>query len=668
MKAIVCWNKCDINEKQQLEKFISFLLMMDENELLVDFLFSEDEFRTMTVPINSYYAIIVLCELTWENKPYESFYGIDFIQNEIRLKGINLPVLFLSFINRNQILRIDSAKQIISTYSLGNHFIQIPLASQSDIDKFFRMELVPPSEMEDSLNFISYQKIVSTIRHDLHNDNVEECKGRLINIIKKANLSEQNDYIQKLESIDEVNELKLFCDTIEKDIPEQGNTVKKSRDNHKVLLLEDTVTEEIHLLLNEANESNVNMIHCKKTSEAYELISNDNLNQFTVIIADFRIWDNPDAEHEEKLMSEKQGYRFIEDVVKLGRRYTFVAFSELPRAFRMRISSYSNTLIIPEEKSIALSSEVQRKTFINKIAYWSDQTQLSFANRASTNPLFVLCYNYLKTHKRQSYVDIDRESSKLIEEFNKTFQDVKHIFDQNNDYKNKIKGLSFKQEWNMPSDEDEVLVRWIYDKVYKNWKPKTDKKDIILKNLDKDTSKTIIESICKKLKEWYVHYGDRTQAHKLKNTKLSQFSSEERKVILKSRAAKPDKREIDLEKDINTFINKLIIRRLSIYFYYWLIINQKNLNTIIFPNNLMKNPFGFINCVNSFLHNWYINKNYCHTETRKEAPKTTQKALWISNTRDRSITKLSEIGLTYEEELFFNENFPDLYTRWKSGS
>ena len=92
-------------------------------------------------------------------------------------------MLFLSFLSREQILQHDDSKQIISTYALGNHFIQLPMASEDEIRLFKAMGPIPSEEMEDNLNFVAFDKIVSTIRHDVNKDNIEACKKQLKNII-----------------------------------------------------------------------------------------------------------------------------------------------------------------------------------------------------------------------------------------------------------------------------------------------------------------------------------------------------------------------------------------------------------------------------------------------------------------------------------------------------
>lgn len=630
MKALICWNTCTDYEKNQLENQIRFLLKKEGKSLELEFLYSKDEFDSKRDYIKNYNAIIVLCELTWNNKLYSNLYGIDFVKNEIRLPGINLPVLFMSFLSRSQILKLDSSKQIISTFALGHHFIHLPTANVGEIEKFYEMELVPSSEMEDTLNFISFDKIVSTIRHDVNSENIEECKLRLINIIDKANFDDKKQLFDDLGDVNNSKGIKDFCDDIEKKIPVKGDLVNRSSGGYNVLLLEDTETEEIKSLLREAKENNINITHCKKTSEAFQFIKDDTFNKLVVIIADFRIWDNPDATHEEKLMSEKQGYRFIEDVVKLGRRYTFVSFSELPRAFRMRIATSSQTQIIPEEKALILSSATKRKAFINKIIYWAEQTQFSFANKASKEPVFAALYNTFKNSKENDELNLTQTSLKLISEFQKAFESdnkivVDNLFDADNGFATYLAKLKSNDSFEFKQE-------------------KFDLSTLSIKDINAFSNKLIMRRLV-----IYAYWHISEVIQDIYNTSYPEHIT-----------------VIDEDKKKNGHYK-----------------NKPEYNKAITE---FKRYFGVINIINTLLIQGYICKKFCYIrneaifreESRNipaKASSITNKALWIHNRkntigarRDIRVSVLSDIGFTSEEETFFSDHFPDLFKKWKTKS
>jgi len=664
--VLVIWNS--VTSINNFELYLKFLLHNCDNASF-DFAFDQSELGPKLSKWEEYTHLIVLCELTWDEKPYSNFYGIDLVKNEIRLQGINLPVLFLSFLSRKQILELDNLKDIISTYALGNHFIQLPTTSNEEIEKFYKMELVSGAEMEDTLNFISFDKIISTIRHDVNNENIEECKKRLKNIIEKSNKSDKEEYFIQLNGAKTVEEIRIICDSLEKQLPDNRLTKKHDDIKYKVLLLEDTETDGIKALINE-EKNDLNIVHFKKTSEAFKTISEDTFNEFLVIIVDFRIWDNPVTPHSEKLMSEKQGYRFIEDVVKLGRRYTFVSFSEMPRAFRIRIASTSQLLILPEEKSLVLSTEEQRLAFINKLRYWAEQTQASFAQRASGNPVFIEFYNYYQSAKKEDTSEVDKISKEYIDSFNAAFADINAIFQEDNAFKNTIKGFEFKQIWVLKKTDDELITDWVYKmySIFYGRKRKEELNELTLEKYLNTTDDETCKSISKNLLEWYGHYGDKKEQYtKLIREQIPSLNSQERNAILTSKAAKQNKQVPDFNSDLLNFINKLIARRLAIYIYYWLHLNSEKINRVISTSAVGNKPFGYINCVNTILTNWYLDSEHCYIDPNQDnvAPKTTTSCLWIENRKGR-VLKLQDIGLTYEEEKFFENYYHNLYKEWKS--
>lgn len=624
--VLIIWN--EVTDKKHLEHFIQNSFF-SADETLFDFAFNKLEFEAKQRNWCDYTHLIVLCELTWNDKLYSNLYGIDLMKNEIRLKGINLPVLFLSFLSREQLIELNNLNDIISTYALGNHFIQLPTPTKSEIEKFYKMELVPETEMEDTLNFISLDKIISTIRHDVTNNNIDECILRLSNIVEKSNKSnkEKEELLLKLNKKNyTVEKVISICDELEKKLPD-NRSLENNNIKYKVLLLEDTATDGIKALIKEAKDT-LDIVHFKKTSEAYEALIDDTFNEFLVIIVDFRIWDNPDVSLSEKLMSERQGYRFIEDVVKLGRRYTFVSFSELPRAFRLRIASSSQSLIIPEEKSLVLSTYEQRLAFINKLRYWAEQTQLSFAQKASKDPVFIALYNFYMSSKINNESFITTKSNEWINEFNKAFIvdekiHIDNLFDKSNSFSNFLskefnKGFEFKQEKfkvtalsqkDLNAFTSKLIMRrlviyayWCIDEVAKDIYEISSPEHIKVIDADKKSKRT-------------THYNDKKR----------------------------------IKEAISDF----------------------------------KKYFGVVNIINTLLIQGFITKKFCYIRNEEifdyesrnipaKASSITNKTLWIHNkkniegVRNRRVEKLSDIGFTREEEKFFKSYYPALWEEWNN--
>jgi hypothetical protein len=524
---------------------------------------------------------------------------------------------------------------------------------------------------------------VSTIRHDVNKDNIEACKKRLKNIIRKKGL--RNVFEVKIDDCITVTDVRNICDEIEPEVKSKSSEMssKNGDSNYRVLLLEDEKKAEILALINEAKSAGLIINHCRKTSEAYKLIEKDTDNEYSVLVVDFRIWDNPDLDFEYKRMTEKQGYRFIEDVVKLGRRYTFVSFSELPRAFRLRIASSSNTRVIPKEKNLSLSSEEQRRVLINDIIHLAEETRDSLAKNASDKEVFVQFYNTAASMKdwEKNKDFIDENSTKFIDLFINTFKTNKDlIFDPNNDFWNKFKLSAIEYKFNFQvtahKPESEVIYDFFYTMCYK-----VGEIDKIIHNIEfYKTNIDIYENICDHIRNTLkinddsfiiddivdLHYlsCEYTCERTIDNKEgfisdfLPKLSLEAKNRIL-AKSTKINYREPNYLEDISKFINQLIIRRLGLYIAYWIKENQ----------DLLKHTkYTTMQSLNSFLFQGFIPNHPTAAERKKNSGrKTTNQDLWFSPRKDKGVTSVSEfydIGMTIEEEIFFRTKYRDLYKKW----
>lgn len=669
MKRLICWNPCNDDGQKCVSHGLSKILNLEGDEL--EFIFDYQSFKQKTENTlwKNYDSIIMLSELEWNNAAYSKLYGIELIKDDVRLKEINLPVLFLSFLSREQILKHDDSKQIISTYALGNHFIQLPFfASDKDIELFKAMQPVPSEEMEDNLNFVAFDKIVSTIRHDVNKNNIEGCKKRLKNIVKKRGLRDKFEV--KIDECSTVVEVKNICDEIEPKVKSKGSDMStvESDSEYKVLLLEDEDIEDIDALIKEAKVSKLTITHCRKTTEAYKIIEEDKNNEFLVILVDFRIWDNPDTDFAHKIMTEKQGYRFIDDVVKLGRRYTFVSFSELPRAFRLRIASTSNTRVIPKEKNLSLSSKEQRKVLLNDIIHLAEETKDSLALNASDKEVFVRFYNTAASMK--SWEDnkkyIDDKSLEYINLFIETFDTDKNlIFEENNSFWTKFNiEYKFNFQTKLQKSDDEIISDFFY-KLYEDEEITSfSGEDATLKSL---VSKTLTKSYPKEIEkiinivcENQRKYGTKDQKRSFEKNVIPYMQQDIKTLILLD-CKKINYKEPDYLEDIPKFVNQLIIRRLGMYIAYWIKNNQ---------GLLQGAQYSTMQSLNSFLSQGFIPATPTPGERKRNSGrKTTNQDLWFSPRKNKGVSSVKEfndIGMTIEEEKFFHERYSNLYEEWKN--
>nr|WP_315005903.1 hypothetical protein [uncultured Capnocytophaga sp.] len=560
-KLLLCLNESYRNSQEKIQKFFErkFLGKSKINRIY-DFVYDLDSFKEKLplVRNNGYDALIVLCELIWDEQgkshSYTDFWGINLVQKEIALdREIDTPVLFISFCSRAEILSRYPYKQIISLYALGYHFIQLPVSSSDERRAFNSMQRISPLEKEDGYQYAHMQGMLSIIRHDVkdgkHSDYYRDW---LTQIIQTAPDSKQKEELLSQVKESSSQTIGILCTKAEElftiDYP-----ISLTEEPHKVLILDDDPSR-LENLIKEGQDKGLSLTLCTKTSEALKRIEQDVTNAYKVAIVDFRIWDNPNVPPSELTMTEPQGYRFIEEVAKLGHYCIFISFSNLPRMFRLKLSSLSHILIVPEDKELVLSNEQQQANFIQKIQYWIAQATERIRINVFKNDNWFKIYKKVINIKENNR-EIDEESEKIIHSFIEISEKVTESIDS--------------------------------------------------KNLKVDKE---IEKFKKQLEK------------------------------LKYRE----------EKNVNTsnFVPKLIIRRLAIYLYYWFEEEASITDKIT----------SYVNC---FLVNPFLLKEIeSHTNNRI----TSQALSLSSNTKD--LKRFQDILLTYEERVFFRQNYPYVYKKY----
>ena len=667
-KILLCFNK--YKEKDEIENYFQNSFFSKDRIGAIDFVYDWSSFEKKREAIKSseYAALVVLCQLTWQDgqgKLHEAkeHWGVRLVQREICLdREIDIPVLFLSFLPKKDIIDSYPDMQIISLYTLGYHFIQLSTTglSNADLEAFYKMERVLPLEKEDAYQFANPKGMLALIRHDVKQDKVECYRKWLEQILQTA--AESTEKKQLLELLDSATEEeirnicteaeKLFTDAI-LSLPKENTATDKQKPH--VLILEDD--ENILKEFKEEAKDKIMLTHHTNTVEALAEIKADTNNTYKVVIVDFRIWDNPSAALSQRTMTQPQGYRFIEKVVAMGHYCVFIALSELPRMFQLRISSLSSILIVPENKQLVLSTPQQRANFIQKLHYWAADTEERLKVNAFGSEKLFEFYKWLLMQKEE-FEKIDTKTVELKDKFDKIVGedvgriDVGKIYEAKNFmnfpiFKNEYKNS--KTEWNLnekPLSDDEYFDNWCKSVInrYNNRENKGNLDEEIKQVLDieEDNDVKIFHNLIPKRLREKIRYN---------------FSDEQREKIVKIQKGK-DKRTIDFEEDKPTFIKKLIIRRFAIYLYYW------------FEKNNFKDKC--ITKLNLFLQEGKI------PEKATDYPKNpdnriTSKCLFLTHKqgkkqgdkKGKDIKSLQDIALTFEEVIFFRNNVPDLYGKIK---
>ena len=664
-KTLICLNE----DLSFLENYFKNVFFEGNSKIACDFIYDKVAFdrKKQAIENNTYDAIVVLCEITWEGHTSAQLWGIELVQQELCLNPhIFTPVLFVSLFSQAQILQREPHKKIIAAYALGYHFIQLPIATKDDMNRFYNMERVGTLEKEDAYHFASRKAMVQAIRHDVKNtsESIEISRQRLLKLLETA----AEGYQQRAEEIKTkmgaspltVEDIIAICNEIEpwfvdeyirSSSSEEGSTPPK---NYKVLFLED----EKNLLDNLKIEAKgkIEIIHCTQTSKALKRIKQDESNEIKVVVVDFRIWDKPEDYYNQRML-EPQGYRFIEKMVAMGHYCVFIVLSELPKMFQHRISSLSPILIVPENKQLVLSTAEQRANFIQKLHYWAADTEERLKVNAFGSEKLFEFYKWLLMQKEE-FEKIDTKTVELKDKFDKIVGedvgriDVGKIYEAKNFmnfpiFKNEYKNS--KTEWNLnekPLSDDEYIDNWCKSVINRNNnrenKGNLDEEIKQVLDIEEDNDVKIFHNLIPKRLREKIRYN---------------FSDEQREKIVKIQKGK-DKRTIDFEEDKPTFIKKLIIRRFAIYLYYW------------FEKNNFKDKC--ITKLNLFLQEGKI------PEKATDYPKNpdnriTSKCLFLTHKqgkkqgdkKGKDIKSLQDIALTFEEVIFFRNNVPDLYGKIK---
>ena len=686
INLLVIWNSVEKTKERNLKMFIEdFLLLHDSHNYQLTLVYSETELNNVLIE-NNFTYIIVLCELIWENNTYTDFYGIELVQQQIRVKynnrkPINLPILFVSFCNREQIIKKDQTKEIINTYGLANHFIQLPNASETDIVNFWKLKPASELEMIDTLHFCAYDRMIASIRHGIGTIPLEQLKLKILNIISKI------DYKLKLNEIkytftncNSTENFKLLCDKLEELISVSSISSRPivERGEFKVLLVDDETTNNLKALIDEAAPG-ILINHYNTTAGALQTLKDDFLNDYQVVISDYRIYDNPESVTMQTMLYP-QGYTFIEQSAKLGHLYKYISFSGLPRAFRIAVAERLNIRIETVDKELMTSTKEGRKAFIDKIIDLADENLNNLSGIASDDYYFKTLYKRILIEKLPIEEEVTDEAIKLISFLNKCLDPNKKneiiLNPKNNfaNYWNEVKTNFFLQsETQIAMSDDEYYVDEIKKLVkavksnYKKFELANEKvnfsdfKEFVIQTIEDNSKLTKENNIYFSLDDFSRNIFSNTiisnrrddnitlAKHIYKEIKSQNNSYDHLLVKFKNSTIRyKDPYSPDA---IEKFIGKLIARRFAIYCYYWLSVNYKIDN--------IDDVTGLTQAVNRMLIKGYIGKKGLTDRG------ICSQGLFLSVRKPhKDIKELHQIALTNEELNFYRKNYPDLYEKW----
>ena len=386
-------------------------------------------------------AVVVLCELTWglllKNQtplsPLSVMSGIDFVMN-LRRNNYSLPILFVSFLNREQQLALSSRNEIISTPSLGNFYYQLPSEPHEWIELLNNSAKPQLSkiEMEDlKSHFCDTEGMLRELNHDLRKylDSTENSRSEKFDFVfKKITdiVGSPSDQIigdlkmMKHETLEEYEEkIQKIGKLIEKlilGLKTEVHDYQNSSELYQVIFLDDEFGVDIRL----ANLKRILEMHGIKVLDftdplrAYQEILKDDKNKIDIIISDHRIWN---ATLKPKLLDQPQGYNFLKMCVELNRTYTYVVFSALDRNFLMKHFGVETKTLY---KNGVLANDSSMLNFAQNIIEWGKINKGNLLEMNNFKEVFRKCYNWYKNEGRLEEVNskVMALILSIIDEFN----------------------------------------------------------------------------------------------------------------------------------------------------------------------------------------------------------------------------------------------------------
>lgn len=385
--------------------------------------------------------LIVLCELKWSHNnddgAYSDMNGIKLVQDYIRTKERNkMPVLFVSFLKRKEIITQHADKKIINTPTLQHEFIDILEPIEKWIEKISKMEQMSKLDLEYTIkNFCDSYGLVRSILHSISGNNsipaIKEQINTLRCVIKHQNnnfhdIEKMCENIEKMcENTINLQEIQNNIKRLSEELSKRLNTEQDTSEKINVLYIEDEFNTDSRItsFRKEAKKDNIIILNpsisaTKQALEASngkdfeESLGTDirwnqfNINSFStdirVIICDIEIWDNP-LENKERLLIA-QGYDFIKKMISFGygdKKYLIL--TNCTRDLYSDITSHivgknRNVKIDIDNKDTVLDSKILQKKYINKIRTLANIKENP--DSTITGSIFDEFYNYINNNNK----------------------------------------------------------------------------------------------------------------------------------------------------------------------------------------------------------------------------------------------------------------------------
>lgn len=283
--------------------------------------------------------------------------AIEFIKYKRRVERYKEPVIFTSNHKLDDFLSKPNNKIL---RAIGHDFLRLPYTDE-DIENI-ESHISPLNDIQLQDIIINFCQLKSAVRDGFHvfKGNLREIMGKPFPDNEKHDLliSEFEKYRKELlrevcdykALIDEFNRIISFYEpsdisSIEKILsiqeeslacflPDDDDEIEQARNKSihwKILFLDDK-PDELQKIFSLLEERGIEYEIATSCQSAKQIISNDHMNRITVVVSDYRLYDNND-DHLVPRMQQEQGYDLIMWLCNQVRYNALVALSGLSKWF-----------------------------------------------------------------------------------------------------------------------------------------------------------------------------------------------------------------------------------------------------------------------------------------------------------------------------------------------
>ena len=284
--------------------------------------------------------------------------AIEYVQYLRRVQKCIDPVIFTSFCSSSYLIQQSNTK-ILS--AIGHNFLRIPFSVKELED--MSMEMLPLNDIQLSDISINFCQLRSAIREGFHRfkGRIREIKGRRISETDKIKLFNYEFEQYESELIREVKEypdifmefkriVSLFdpsdissiekIETIQEEnfscyLPadnDYAETMARSAYGWEVLFLDDKPNE-LEEIFRVLEERGIKYQVATSSVAAKHIIEEDFYNIISVVVSDYRLFEDQNQANEIQRMQSEQGYDFLVWLSRQNRYNGMIALSGLSKWF-----------------------------------------------------------------------------------------------------------------------------------------------------------------------------------------------------------------------------------------------------------------------------------------------------------------------------------------------